>query len=148
MQVPCHWVLGSFPVPHPGMRLFYSYFPLAAVTCHRFPEGGDVCCPFPTNRFLFLGETREKPLAGVSCSLPCDSCPHPWGLHCMDTFLRLFMIFLQVPSEVPGERSCKRVKTPLLLERPRVFGSCPLALAVTILLVFFLPLSTYTYSSK
>lgn len=41
MQVPCHWILGSFPVP--GIRLCYSSFPLAAVSCHQFPEGEDVC---------------------------------------------------------------------------------------------------------
>lgn len=114
MQSPCHWVLGSFPVP--GIRLCYSSFPLAAVSCHQFPEGEDVCS---------MGRQERRIWEEFLAPRPHGCCPLPWALYCMDTFLWLFLSFLQVPSEVPGERSCKRVQTPLLFWNPRGFPVLP-----------------------
>lgn len=137
MQSPCHWVLGSFPVP--GIKLCYSSFPLAAVSCHQFPEGEDVCSMGRQERRVWEEFLAPPPMVAGPFSGRCTV----WTL-----FYGSFWIFCKYPMRFLEKDPARESRLLYFFGTPEASLSCQPVLAFSILLIFSLPLSTYAYASK
>lgn len=109
-------VSGCSRVPLPVIRLFYSPISPTPMSFHQFPEGDNVCCPFPTNKVFVPwgggGAVQKGAWQESFASSRVAAVPLPGA----DTARTL--IFLQEPSEVPGERAHDRVQISLLFGTP------------------------------